>query len=116
MISYATKNTLKILGLIFSHLFKIKRLFSPGVKSERAHVSSLQQIWVGLVVFSDLVVYRVQMLADSCPPEFAESLPWEKKSDLNLLKSIIRLISRCLFRLPQTSYNSSIEPDVYMSQ
>lgn len=35
MISYATKNTLKILGLIFSHLFKIKRLF-PGVKSEKS--------------------------------------------------------------------------------
>lgn len=36
MISYATKNTLKILGLIFSHLFKIKRLFFPGVKSEKS--------------------------------------------------------------------------------
>lgn len=60
------------------------------------------------------MVYGVEMLI----PALLNSLnPFlEKKSDLNLLKSIIRLISRCLFHLPQTSYNSSIESDVYMSQ
>lgn len=83
----------------------------------RAHLSSLQQIWVGLLVFFSFWLGDIRgRNADSCPPEFTESLSWKKKSDLNLFKSIIRLISRCLFHLPQTSYNSSIESDVYMSQ
>lgn len=64
MISYATKNTLKILGLIFSHLFKIKRLF-PGVKSEKSTSLLSPADMGGVTVFfflSGLVIYGVEML------------------------------------------------------